>query len=329
MATALRPVGHEDRLSLVEHLDELRTRIVICLVGFGIAFGLCLWQDDRVLDLVNEPVRQTAFQKGSESRDPLERSAIAFAELGRAAAASARSLDALAERADDPVVERELRALADQQRAVAASAPTELERRPVTFKVGEPFTATLRVAGYAALLLSLPLLLYQAFAFVLPAFSPREKRVALPLMLLAPFLFIAGVVFGYFIVLPAALDFLQNFNDDQFDILLQAQDLYKFSVTVLMAMGLVFEVPVAVLAITRVGIVSVDQLRRQRRYAILVIAVIAMLLPGTDPVTFASIMVPLLVLYEGSILLAAVLDRRAERREAAADPDQDAEPDPD
>jgi sec-independent protein translocase protein TatC len=288
-------------------------------------FALCLWQDDRILDIINEPVRATAFQKsGVESRDPLERSALAFAQLAETAAASAVSLDRLADQADDPAAERELRALADQQRALAAVAPRELERRPITFKVGEPFTATLRVAGYAALLLTLPLLLYQAFAFILPAFAPHERHVALPLMLLAPFLFLSGVVFGYYVVLPAALDFLQNFNDDQFDILLQAQDLYKFSVTVLIAMGLVFEVPVAILGVTRAGIISVAQLRRHRRYAILVIAVIAMLLPGTDPVTFAAIMVPLLVLYEGSILMAALIDRRAERREAEkrlSDPD--------
>ena len=319
MATALRPVGHEERLSLVEHLDELRTRLIISMAVFGAMFAVCMWQDDRILDVVNKPVKDTAFQKGpEESRDPLERSALAFAQLARTAAASAQSLDRLADGADDPAAERELRALADQQRALADASPNELERRPVTFKVGEPFTATLRVAGYAALLLSLPLLLYQAFAFVLPAFAPSERRVALPLMILAPFLFLSGVVFGYFIVLPAALDFLQNFNDDQFDVLLQAQDLYKFSITVLIAMGLVFEVPVVVLAVTRTGLISVDQLRKQRRYAVLVIAVIAMLLPGTDPVTFASIMVPLLVLYEGSILLAALLDRRATRREAEA-----------
>jgi sec-independent protein translocase protein TatC len=321
---ALRPVGHEDRLSLIEHLDELRTRIVISLLAFGIVFALCLWQDDRVLSVINEPVKQTAFQKGAEeSRDPLERSAIAFAQLAKTAAASAEAFDRLAAEEDDAARAREYRALAGQQRALADAAPSELERRPVTFKVGEPFTATLRVAAYAALLLTLPLLLYQAFAFVLPAFSPGERRVALPLMILAPFLFFTGVVFGYFIVLPGALDFLQNFNDDQFDILLQAQDLYKFSVTVLIAMGLVFEVPVVVLAITRTGIISIEQLRRQRRYAIVVIAVIAMLLPGTDPVTFVSIMVPLLLLYEGSILLAALLERRAERREGAGDQDLD------
>ena len=100
----------------------------------------------------------------------------------------------------------------------------------MTLGVGEPFTATFKVAAYAALLLSLPMLLCQLYAFVLPAFSPRERQVALPLMLMVPFLFIAGVVFAYFVVLPNAIEFLQNFNDDNFDILLQARDYYRFSI---------------------------------------------------------------------------------------------------
>ena len=186
----------------------------------------------------------------------------------------------------------------------------------MTLGVGEPFVATVRVAAYAALLLALPLLLFQAYAFVLPAFSREERSVALPLMTMVPFLFIGGVVFAYFLVLPNAIDFLQNFNDDNFDILLQAKDYYRFAILVLIMMGICFQVPVGILALTRLGIVSVSQLRRSRRYTILGIAVVAMLLPGQDPVTMLSLMAPLYVLFEGSILLAALLERRAARREA-------------
>jgi sec-independent protein translocase protein TatC len=151
---------------------------------------------------------------------------------------------------------------------------------------------------------------------VLPAFSPRERQVALPLMALVPFLFVAGVLFAYYLVLPAAINFLQNFNDDNFDILLQARDYYRFSLMVLMVMGVLFQVPIGVLAVTRVGIVTPRQLRNSRRYAILVIAIVAMLLPGADPFTMLLMMAPLIVLYEGSILLASLLDRRAERARA-------------
>jgi sec-independent protein translocase protein TatC len=182
--------------------------------------------------------------------------------------------------------------------------------------VAEPFTATFRVATYAGLLLALPLLLYQAYAFVLPAFSPGERKVALPLMLMVPFLFVAGVLFAYFAILPAAIDFLQNFNDDNYDILLQARDFYGFEILVLMAMGLLFQIPIGVLAVTRVGIVTPRQLRGARGYALIVVAILAALLPGQDPVTMLLIMVPLYLLYEGSILLASVLDRRAARAAA-------------
>ena len=108
---------------------------------------------------------------------------------------------------------------------------------------------------------------------MLPAFSPREKQVALPAMLAVPFLFVCGVVFGYFTVVPRAIEFLQNFNTDSFDVLIQAQPYYKFVLMLLLAMGLLFQIPVAIIAVTRVGIVSTSQLAHNRRYAILIIAV--------------------------------------------------------
>jgi sec-independent protein translocase protein TatC len=313
---ALRPVGHEDRLSLVEHLDELRTRLIICVIGFAVCFGLAFWQNDRVLDLMNRPLEKTAFKEGSE--DPFERAAT-FQQVQRdlylKEAAVARALAA-----DDALSADTRRMLEELSRAAAATAaatPRSSPRRPVTLGVGEPFTATVKVAVYAGLLLALPLILYQAYAFILPAFSPREKEVAVPLLLMVPFLFVGGVVFAYFMVLPPAINFLQNFNDDSFDILLQARDFYSFELLVLMMMGVLFQIPVGILAATRLGVVTPRQLRKWRRYAILVIAVLAMLLPGQDPFTMLLLMAPLIVLYEGSILLASLLDRRAAR----ADPE--------
>jgi sec-independent protein translocase protein TatC len=315
MATALRPIAHEDRLSLVEHLDELRTRIIICLVGFLLAFGLCFWQNDQILEILDRPLERSAFTRGSE--DPLERAA-AFQQAEKRLFLQWELLSREMARADElsPELRERWAEMGRLSRATADAAPEATGRRPVTLGVGEPFTVTFRVVGYAALLLSLPLLLYQAYAFILPAFSPREREVALPLMAMVPFLFVGGVVFAYFFVLPNAINFLQNFNDDNYDILLQARDFYKFSIMVLMVMGILFQVPIGILAVTRVGIVSTAQLRRHRRYAILVIAILAMLLPGQDPVTMLMMMAPLIVLFEGSILLAALLDRRAERASA-------------
>jgi sec-independent protein translocase protein TatC len=233
----LRPVAHEDRLTLVEHLDELRTRIIVCVAVLIVAMGLCFWQNDLLLDIAQEPL--------PENREEL-----------------------------------------------------------TTFGVAEPFTTTLTVSAYFAILLSLPILLYQLFAYVLPAFSDQERRTVTPFLLMVPFLFIGGVVFAYFVVMPPALDFLTDFNQDQLNIQIRARDYYSFFVTMLVAMGLIFEVPIAILAVTRLGIVTPDQLARNRRYAILVIAIVAALLPSIDPITLLLEMIPLIILFELSILLA-------------------------
>ncbi len=244
MARRIRPVSHEDRLSIVDHLDELRTRIILSLLTFGVARALCFWQNKRILDFVNEP-------------------------LGH-------------------------------------------NRKPLTLGVAEPFTTSFTLSAYAAILITLPILLYHLYAFILPAFTPVERRVAMPLLLMVPFLFIAGVVFGYYVVLPAALKFLLHFNTDQFKVEIRARDYYSFVTTTLVACGLLFQIPVGILGLNRLGIVTPRQLRKNRRYAILVIAVLAMLLPGVDPVSMLIEMVPMIVLYELSILLAVAFGRPSE-----------------
>src|SRR5450759_4688634 len=140
----------------------------------------------------------------------------------------------------------------------------------------------------------------------------------MPLLIAVPFLFAAGVVFGYLVVLPAAVRFLQNFNSAQFNVLVQASQSYKFDATVLLAMGIAFQAPVAILGAVRAGIVTPTQLRRNRHYAILVCAAIAAVLPG-DAFTLVLETVPLYVLYEVSILIASVLARRDARRDSGRD----------
>jgi sec-independent protein translocase protein TatC len=300
VASTLRPIGHDERLSLVEHLDELRSRLIICVVTFLVALGVCLWQSSAILTIVNHPLEQATAHRASG--DPLEQSASYERQVGNALAKMVPVLKEAAATAKTPAARAQAQAAAVAAQQAADAVPKATGRRPVTLGVSEPFTATFRVAASAALLLSLPVLLWEAYAFVLPAFSPREREVALPVMLLVPFLFISGVAFAYFLALPKAITFLQNFNSDQFDILIQARDLYSFSIMVM-------------------GILTTAQLRQNRRYAFLIIAIIAMLLPGQDPVTMLVLMLPLLVLYEGSILVSALLDRRAARahRRAAED----------
>jgi sec-independent protein translocase protein TatC len=130
------------------------------------------------------------------------------------------------------------------------------------------------------------------------------------------------VAFGYFVALPRAVDFLQNFNQDSFDVLLQAKDYYRFSVVLLAVIGLLFQIPVGVLAITRLGVVSARQLARSRGYVILAIAVVAAVAtPTPDPVTMLVAMAPLVVLWELSVGFARIVERRAERAADRAEED--------
>ncbi len=245
MSRRVKAVSHEDRLTLVEHLDELRARLIVCIAVFVVAFGLCLWQSDILLDIAGGP-------------------------------------------------------LPDQH------------ERLITFGVTEPFTTTLTVSAYGALVLALPIVLWQLYAYILPAFSKAERRVVLPILLLFPLLFIAGLAFAYFVVMPAAVNFLLEFNDDQFAIQLRAREYYGFFSMTEIACGLIFQLPLAILAVTRLGIVKVEQFSANRRYAYLAIAVLAAALPGVDPVSMLIEMVPLLVLYELSILLARAFGRPRE-----------------
>ena len=235
----IKPVSHEDRLTLIEHLDELRTRLIIAALAFAVGFGLCFWQNHEVFDLLNAPLPDG--------------------------------------------------------------------RKPLTFGVTEPFLTTMTISAYAGFALALPVILYQLYAFVLPAFSPRERRVALPILLMVPVLFFGGVAFGYFVVLDRAVDFLLSFNQSEFNIQVRARDYYSFVAMMLLAMGLVFQVPMAILAVTRLGIVTPAQLRAWRRYAYFVCVVVAALLPTVDPVSMVLETVPLIVLFELSIVLASLL----------------------
>jgi sec-independent protein translocase protein TatC len=166
---------------------------------------------------------------------------------------------------------------------------------------------------YGAIVLSLPVILYEAYAFLLPALSTRARRTIWPLLALIPILFIAGVAFGYFVVLPAATSFLLHFNQSQFNIQVRAKDYYSFFSTTLLACGVVFQVPVGILSLTRLGIVDVAQLKGNRRYAYLGCAIVAAALPGVDPVSMLLETAPLIALYELSIVLAGLF---GEPREA-------------
>lgn len=177
----------------------------------------------------------------------------------------------------------------------------------ITLGVAEPFTTTLTVAAYASVVLALPVLLYQVYAFTLPALAPGQQKAAKLLACLIPVLFLAGAAFGFFVVVPAALHFLVHFNQDQFNLQLRAKDYYSFVTLTTLSVGAIFQVPIGILALARLGIVTPAKLRGARRYAYVVCAVVAAALPGVDPVSMLLETAPLIVLYELSIVLASAL----------------------
>lgn len=319
MATAIRSVGHEDRLSIVDHLDELRARLIVSGVALGIVFCVCLWQNHALLKFVNRPLTRQTQQQVRRFEGPLGETWLAQKTAREVAGDSEALALALGARSSGlPAATRaKLAVAAARLRADAAQiSATPPSVAPTTLGPGEPLTSTLTVALYFAVVLSLPLILFELYGFVLPAFSPSERKAVLPLLLAVPFLFAAGVAFGYLVVLPAAVRFLQNFNSSQFNVLVQASQYYKFAATVLLAMGVCFQAPVAIVGAVQLGLVTPRALRRNRRYAVLACAVVAALLPG-DLFTMLLETVPLYLLYEASILVAAVIARTQRRRDLA------------
>jgi sec-independent protein translocase protein TatC len=309
MARRLRPIGHEDRLSVVDHLDELRSRLIVCVGALVVAFGLCFWQNAPLINLLNKSVPFHSSTTAQQRAQVNERSDVLHGIKDLGGLVYANNLSA-AERAD-------VAGFVHYFRKFAAALPTKVQKeKPITIGVAEPFTTTMAIAAYFALLFCLPLLIYEGYAFVLPAFKPQERRAAIPVMLMAPLLFVAGVVFAYFLILPAAVKFLQGFNSSNFNSLLQAKPYYEFEILTMLGIGLTFQLPLGLLALDRLGVITARTLTRQWRYAVVIIAVAAAALPGADPFTTLLEMVPLLLLYLLSIVLLTVADRRSAARAA-------------
>jgi sec-independent protein translocase protein TatC len=317
MRIPLRSISHDDTLSAVGHLDELRSRIIVSLLALGLAFGLCFWQNHRLLHLIDRPLAHQTQRQVRDGQGPLGATYRVQQSTRDVAVQLGTVVDALVAGHQDPAIQRSLmRVQGSLRRDVARLSAPPQGNRPVTLGIGEPLSTTLTVTLLFALILSLPVLLWQAYGFVIPALDRHQRRLIRPLLLSVPGLFAAGVAFGYLVVLPAAVRFLENFNSDQFNVLVQASQYYKFAATTLLAMGLLFQVPAGILAITRTGAITPRQLRRGRRYAVAACAAVAALLPG-DALTMLLETVPLYLLFEAGVLLAAVSERRRARRAGA------------
>jgi sec-independent protein translocase protein TatC len=246
-----RRLHHGEEATLVEHLDELRTRIFVALGALAVGFAVAFVFHHTLLDWLNAPL-------------PADRG------------------------------------------------------KPITLAPAEPFLTAIKVSMLGGLALATPVVLWQLWSFLAPAVEPHAERTVLIFVAIATVLLAAGVAFGYWVVLPKAVHFLTNFDESQFQIQLRAKEYYGFVMTVLLAVGVVFELPIFMLALIRLDVISTTTLRRNRRLGYFIVAVVAVLLPGIDPVTTTLEMVPLLALYEASIWLGVLVERRAPRPEPAS-----------
>jgi sec-independent protein translocase protein TatC len=323
MAVAAARVGHEDRLSIVDHLTELRVRLIISLAALAVAFGFCMWQNHALLHIINKPLATQTQKQVKKGNGPLG-ATYTVQQSARVVATQLKLVTGALDRPGSGVSPAARAALAGASpqldKAIKGLSKAPEGNKPVTLGIGEPFTTTIGIALIFAFILALPIILFQLYGFLLPAFSPNQQKIASSLVMSIPLLFIAGVLFGYFVVLPAAVRFFQNFNSNEFNVLVQANQYYHFAAVTLLAMGLVFQIPVAILAATRAEIVTPQQLRHNRRYAVLACGAVAAFLPG-DAITLLLETVPLYLLFEASLLLATFVERRELRRRRRAEAD--------
>jgi sec-independent protein translocase protein TatC len=243
MSLLPRRLRHGEEATLVEHLGELRARLIIALVALGAGFTIAYVFHGQLLDWLNRPL------------------------------------------------------------------PEDL-KKPATFSPIEPFTTSLMVSLWAGLLLALPIVFWQIWAFLAPAIQEHQQRSMALLVAFATLLGLGGVAFGYFVILSPAIHFLTNYDSTHYTILLRARDYYRFVSFVLLGVALAFEVPVFVLALVRLRILSAARLRSTWRFGVFVMTVVGVILPGVDPISTILSVVPLVTLYLLSIGLATFLEPR-------------------
>jgi sec-independent protein translocase protein TatC len=252
MARLPRRLGHDESVTVVEHLDEFRSRLLVCIAALVVAFSVAYIFQHEILKWLEGPLPEG--------------------------------------------------------------------KKLVTLSVTEPFFTTVKVVFITAIAVALPVLLWQLWSFLAPAFEEHAQRIVAVFVGIATGLFAGGVAFGYYVILPRALDFLTNYNDDLFDIQVRASYYYSFVAYSLLAVGLVFNLPIFVLALVRLGVLTSATIRRNRRIGIAIVVVAAALLPTVDPISLLFETVPLLILFEASIWMSVFFERRWQARGLLGEP---------
>ncbi len=199
--------------------------------------------------------------------------------------------------------------------------------RLIYLSPADPFFVTLKLAMFIGVILALPIVVYQIWAFLSPALEKREKRAVIPALYLGLVLFCSGVALAYFVALPMTLEFFQKFQTESLQGQLEINQTIGFVVKLLLAFGAVFELPVVIMGLSALGLVTPAFLRAKRRHAIVGITVLASFLTPGDAITLTiMMMLPLVLLYEFGILLSVGIYRGKKKRAAEAEASLDPPP---
>lgn len=178
----------------------------------------------------------------------------------------------------------------------------------------EPLTLYFKVALYIALAITMPLIVYQIVSFLAPGLTNKEKRVLYGSLPFVSILFIGGASYGYFVAAPRALLFLSGFLGGIFSWTPDGAEILSFFLTLMIGLGLAFQLPVIMFVLAKIGIVSARKMREWRRYAYLMLVIVAAVItPSTDPINMAIVAIPLVILYEAGVIISAIFAKTSLR----------------
>jgi sec-independent protein translocase protein TatC len=186
--------------------------------------------------------------------------------------------------------------------------------------IPEAFFTFLKVSFLAGLLLAIPVIMFEFWMFVAPGLYKNERKIMMPIIIISSFFFIGGALFGYFIVFPFGFQFLLGFETETLRPMPSMKEYLSFSAKLLLAFGFVFELPLVITFLARIGLVTVDFLKKNRKYAVLIFFIISAILTPPDVVTQIMMSIPLMVLYEISIIGAKVFGKKTAKEKNDADP---------
>lgn len=318
---------HEEKnLSFLEHLEELRYRLILSVVAIGIGMILGLIFAKPVNEILISPFQESSGIYESSSPSVPASVQLTVGPDGRVLSMVPLKLDDSA--GSGTIVLKRLEFFREGENVPFAKL--ESNGHPASslgyFRPMDPFVIYFKTAFLIGLILALPFLVYQIYVFVAPGLLPRERQAIVPLFLLAGILFPIGAAFAFF-MLKYMIYFLTVYALQDVPIFNDIKAYLSFALLMILAFGILFELPVVVVLLTRLGIVSVDTLASKRKIIFIgILAVAAAIIPGGDPFTLFAMTVPLYILFELALIMSRIGSRKIELEDSEQQDDSEKNP---